>query len=542
MKIFISLLLFVLSCQGVDATETDSVLKVLFNEINNSQQYINQRKQHIHELKLAMKYGSHDAKTLLDAYDSLYHSYYDFQYDSAMVYTLRGIKLARRTHNKHYEVLNLMHRALLLALSGFYTDGKQSLDAAYKIGIPESLQFEYWKTKYLFTSFWNDYYRESEFNDKLKADMLESSLKAMRLTQKNTRDYLFLQAMFCQFSGKIDIAIKLWKEAVSKFKYGEPLYAQAACNLALCYQANKQDDLYERWLAEAAIGDIKCATRQTTAMERLAVYIYGKPEQNLKQAELLINFSLEDAKAYNSRLRMMAVNRAWPTIIGTYQTVLKDNNHILKIALFFLSTLLIGGVFLIYITIKQNKRLSYSRRRLRVSYQHLDKLNAEVREKNNQLLDMNTKREALVRVYIDLCDKYIERFKNFKKLVVRKIKGGQGKDLLGRISNSELSQEESVSFLNNFDKAFLQLYPTFVAELNTLLRDECQIPIPQSFQLSTEIRIAALIRLGVKDSSEMANLLFYSPQTTYNYRWSLRKKAKNKDSFEEAIAHLCRYQ
>ena len=81
-----------------------------------------------------------------------------------------------------------------------------------------------------------------------------------------------------------------------------------------------------------------------------------------------------------------------------------------------------------------------------------------------------------------------------------------------------------------------------MAELNTLLRDECQIPIPQSFQLSTEIRIAALIRLGVKDSSEMANLLFYSPQTTYNYRWSLRKKAKNKDSFEEAIAHLCRYQ
>lgn len=517
-------------------------MKSLLYEMNNRQHYIEKRELHIHDLKMSMKYGQYDTKSLLSVYDALYHNYYDFQYDSAMTYTLRGLELSRKAHNKHYEVLNLMHRALLLALSGFYTDGKQCLDSAYNIGIPKSLQFQYWHTKYLFTSFWNDYYRGSEFNDKLKHDMLEALINAMRLTDGNSTQYLFLQAMYYQFSGKIDIAIKLWKKTVTKLKYGEPLYAQAACNLAVCYYSKKQDDLYEQWLTEAAIGDIKCATRQTTAMERLAVHIYGKPKRDVKQAELLINFSLEDAKAYNSRLRMMAVNRAWPTIISAYQTVLKDNNHDMKFALIFLSALLIGGAILIYFTIKQNKRLSYSRRRLRVSYHHLDKLNAEVREKNNQLLEMNTKREALVRVYIDLCDKYIERFKNFKKLVVRKIKIGQSKDLLGRISNSELSQEESTNFLNHFDKAFLQLYPTFITELNTLLREDCQIPIPQNFQLPTELRIAALIRLGVKDSSEMANLLFYSPQTTYNYRWSLRKKAKDKDTFEDDIVQLCRYQ
>lgn len=542
MRNLLILMFFALYWQVTKASEADLLLKNLSEEMENSQQYIEKREQHIHDLKMSMKYGQHDVNSLLSSYDALYRSYYDFQYDSAMAYTLRGLKLARKTGNKHYEVVNLMHRALLLALSGFYTDGKQCLDLAYKIGIPKSLQLEYWNTKYLFTSFWNDYYKGSEFNDKLKHDMLEALLNAMTFTPKNSKRHLFYKALYYQFLGNIDLAIKLWNDAAAKFKYGEPLYAQVTCNLALCYHAKKQDNLYEQWLIKSAIGDIRCATRQTTSMETLAVYIYTKPDRSVKQAEKLINFSLKDARAYNSRLRTMAVNEAWPTIIGTYQTELKDNNHDLKFALILTTLLLIGGVVLIYFTIKQNKRLRYSRLKLRISNQHLDNLNAEVRKKNNQLLDMNTKREDLVRVYIDLCDKYIERFHNFKKLVVRKVKLGQGRDLLGRISGSELSQEESVSFLNHFDKAFIQLYPTFVIELNTLLRDDCKIPLPESYQLSTELRIAALIRLGVKESSEMANLLFYSPQTIYNYRWSLKSKAKDKDAFESQVVQLCRYQ
>lgn len=104
------------------------------------------------------------------------------------------------------------------------------------------------------------------------------------------------------------------------------------------------------------------------------------------------------------------------------------------------------------------------------------------------------------------------------------------------------SQEESANFPSLFDKAFLQMYPTFVTGPNSILRPECQISEPANYKLSSELRIAALIRLGIKDASEMANLLFYSPQTVYNYRWTLKSKALNRDTFENNVTQLCIYK
>jgi DNA-binding CsgD family transcriptional regulator len=124
-------------------------------------------------------------------------------------------------------------------------------------------------------------------------------------------------------------------------------------------------------------------------------------------------------------------------------------------------------------------------------------------------------------------------------MVKRKIKAHQVNELLSNISSSRLSEEDATTFITRFDKAFLDLYPTFIEEFNNLL-DQPQIEkAKQPHSLTPEQRIYALIRLGVKESSEIATLLFYSPQTIYNYRSAVKNKAKNKDTFEDDIMNLC---
>ncbi|MGI6243980.1 MAG: DUF6377 domain-containing protein [Prevotella sp.] len=541
MRQFLIIVLSFLNVVSISSSELETLYTELEKEMNNCDTYIRQRESKINGLKLAARYTqSNDA--LLNIYDKLFSCYYDYQYDSAMVYTCKELSLARSCHNIRYESLALMHRSLLLSLAGFYSDGQQCFDKVDSIGVPEDLREEYWRTKYTFLSFWYDYYRGSEFKDKLKPDILRSLSFVMKYTPPTSTRHMFYKAIRKQNSGDYQKAADLWRQTMTRLHYGDPLYAQAACNLAVCLGMLGDDEGYETWLIKASIGDIRCATRQEVAMKFLAIYIYNKPQGFVSHAEKLMNFSLHNARAYNSRMRLMGLAREWPAIISAYQQELLSNNNYLRLSLIGLTLLLIAVMGAMYYIKRQNKLLSLSRKELKESYDNLDKLNGDIRLSNSRLLDINAKRETLAKVYIDLCDKYINRFKIFKTLVSRKIKAGQVRDLMSKLSSADLTTEEANEFLNNFDKAFIQLYPSFVTELNKLFRNDVSMSQAKDGHLSTELRIAALIRLGVTDSSEIANLLFYSPQTVYNYRWSLKSKAIRKDSFESDVAQLCRYE
>lgn len=127
---------------------------------------------------------------------------------------------------------------------------------------------------------------------------------------------------------------------------------------------------------------------------------------------------------------------------------------------------------------------------------------------------------------------------DYRKFVMRKVKAHQTDDLLRSASSTKLSEQEAAQFYTQFDKAFIELYPSFVSEFNALLRPECQIPLARDGSLTTEMRIYALVRLGVGESVEIATLLFYSPQTIYNYRTSVRKRAINPETFENDVKAL----
>ena len=186
-----------------------------------------------------------------------------------------------------------------------------------------------------------------------------------------------------------------------------------------------------------------------------------------------------------------------------------------------------------------NKALKDSNKALKDSNDELKGSNKALKDSNDEFEYTNAKRESMANAFIMLCYQYIERLKNQRKLVIRKIKTNQQNELLSTLSSSRQSAEESQNFFSQFDKIFLSLYPSFVKELNTLLLPEAQIQLKEDNELTPTLRVAALIRLGVTESAKIAGILSYSPQTIYNYRSTLKNSAIDKEHFEENLQKLC---
>ena len=186
-----------------------------------------------------------------------------------------------------------------------------------------------------------------------------------------------------------------------------------------------------------------------------------------------------------------------------------------------------------------NRQLSYLNEQLAAGNNHQVTLNEQLKELNRKLVDTNNRRESLASIFIDLCAKYIDKMGKYQTLVKRKIKANQAQELLQNISSTRISEEDAATFLHRFDKAFLELYPTFVEEFNALLTADGQISQKSPLTLTTELRTFALIRLGVKNTADIAGLLFLSTQTIYNCRSVTKNKAINKDTFDEDVQKLC---
>jgi DNA-binding CsgD family transcriptional regulator len=164
--------------------------------------------------------------------------------------------------------------------------------------------------------------------------------------------------------------------------------------------------------------------------------------------------------------------------------------------------------------------------------------NAKLEEMNMRLIDTNAMREQYVYLFMDLCATYIDKFNKYRSTVKAKVKARLQDDLL-KPALARNSEAESRELFFNFDKAFLHVFPDFVEEFNKLLREGEKIELKPNEQLNTELRIFAMVRMGIKDSSKIATLLFYSPQTIYNYRTAVRNRAINRDTFEAEVERLC---
>ncbi len=538
-RVFTFILFFLLAATAQAQMQTEKLLRGLDEVLAKRNQYTNEKLHHIQLLKSFLS-TTRDPKMRLQIYQQLYDQYYVLNYDSAAACVNNSYRLAEKIGDNNYSQLARLEKAELYSIAGLYSEAEDLLDSIGDGGVEPALQLRNYIVRYRLYSYWANYCSNELFSPKY-SDMASAYLrKAMPLMDKHAPEYYYYKGEYEAYVEKDNHKARLYYlKAIRRLPKASRYYAMTAFALALNYLGTQDTLRYEKYLVEASCSDIICSTKENLALQNLATYLFKYHKDQINNAVRYINISMDDAKSYNARLRILEISQRLPIIVSSYESILKQRNSVLtliNVAVALLAILLMSAIYYIF---KQNKKLALQRRQLADNYQKLSVLNSQLGTDNTELLNTNLKRDRLVKLYIDLCAKFINRLNNYTKLVKRKIIANQVKELLSTVSSSRLSEEDATTFRTNFDKCFLALYPTFKTELNGLLTDDGQLDDPGEDKLSNEQRIYALIRLGVKESSEIASVLFFSPQTIYNYRSSVKKKAKDKEDFDTEVGKIC---
>lgn len=528
-------------------SKTQQLRQKLDNLLEQRDALIDNKNNDINRLKKHLTTSGNTLKRL-QTYEQLFEEYYVFQFDSAMTYLNKGIKLALETQNTYYYNSNVIRKAELLSIGGLYSEAVQEIEQVDTTALDKAQRFEYYFSLFRIHTYWADFCNDKTYTPIHRSKAKNYLKKAMPFCDETDKSYEYYRGEYCVFVQNDPLSARShYIKAIKQLPPTSRFYAMSCFALSGSYANEGNTNKQEEFLLLSSIADVENCTMENFALQNLAMYIFEHNKDDLDYAQRYIQTALEDAHFYNNRLRIIEISSKLPVIVSSYQQTLNQRNKVQMTAIIVISLLLLFLLFAVFYIVKQTKRLSLQQQELRHNNNQLSELNTQQKELNTQLHDLNAllvdtnrKRERLAKLYIDLCAKYIARLKKQQTLVKRKIKANQTSELLSQLSSERLSEEDAATFLSRFDKAFLDLYPGFIEKLNNLLVPEGRIQNKSTDELTTEQRIMALIRLGVKESAEIADLLFYSPQTIYNYRSVLKGKAINKENFEEEVMKLCR--
>ena len=528
-------------------SKTQQLRQKLDNLLEQRKALIDNKNKDINRLKKNLTTSENTLKRL-QTYEQLFEEYYVFQFDSAMTYLNKGIKLAKETQNTYYYNSNTISKAELLSIGGLYNEAIHEIEQVDTTVLGKAQHFDYYFSLFRIHTYWADFCNDKTYTPTHRLKAQEYLKKAIPFCDETDKTYEYYLGEYAVFVLNNPQAARAhYVKAIKQLPQNSRFYAMSCFALSGSYGNEGNTEKQEEFLLLSSIADIENCTMENFALQNLAMYIFEHNKDELDLAQQYIQTALEDAHFYNNRLRIIEISSKLPVIVSSYQQTLNQRNKVQMTAIIAISLLLLFLLSAVFYIVKQTKRLSLQQQELQKNNNQLSELNTQQKELNTQLhglnallVDTNRKRERLAKLYIDLCAKYIARLKKQQTLVKRKIKANQTTELLSQLSSERLSEEDAATFLSRFDKAFLDLYPDFTEELNSLLLPEGQIQNKSTDELTTEQRIMALIRLGVKESAEIADLLFYSPQTIYNYRSVLKGKAINKETFEEEVMKLCR--
>ena len=536
----VSIFIMIFSFAILSSANNSALLQKLDSVIEASETIVAEKNKKIAMLK-QMAAKENNTALLLERYRELSEEYYVFKFDSAKVYVEKGLALAKKVQNSRYIVTNTIMKAKLLSIGGLYSEAINTLNTIEQDSLGEqNMTFDYNIAYSTIYSYWADYCNDDTYSP-IYRERSNAYLKtAIANIDKNNAAYDYYMGEYHVYIDKDDDkALKHYFRTLEKNGMTSRVYAMASFAIANNYSAHENMEKYEEYLIKASICDILCCTKENLAIQDLAMHLFKQDNENIERARVYINTAMDDAKSYNNRLRILEISQKLPIIVSTYHNRLTTQNSTLMYAVWGISLLVVTMIVLLYFFVRQNKLLSKRRHELHVSNNMLTETNERLNRANEQLLDTNRKREGLAKLYIDLCAKYIDKMAKFQVMVQRKIKANQINELMSYMSSSRLNYEDADTFMKRFDEAFLNLYPSFVTEFNALLKEDEQVITKNPHSLTTELRIFALIRLGVKESSEIAALLYYTPRTIYNYRSAFKNKALNRESFEERVCMLC---
>ncbi len=519
----------------------DSLLRVLDKTVDSNQIYVVQKEKKIARLQSLLINCTTDNQRF-EIYGKLYDEYNSYKSDSALKYVREQLKLAEHLNDSYKLNNSRLNLAFMLSVIGMY---KESLDMLQNVN---KNQVSGTKARYfvISQSIYNNMadYATSQEKNRYGLQIKDCRDSLLALNQLGTHDYIIAQLGALSAAKQYDKALKLLFSYYPTIQSDIRKKANVAFLISYLYNVKKDCEQEKYWLAISAINDLQSTNKEYISLRSMAFMLYQ--DGDVARAYRYIKQSMEDALFCNARLRTVEIAQILPIIDKAYQAETEAHQKqlvILLICISLLSAFLIIAIFFVY---RQMKKLSVARKELSLANEKLNTLNEELFATNGQLKDINQTlleanliKEEYIGRYMDQCSAYIDKLDNYRRQLNKTAIAGKIEDLLRTIKSKQFIEDELKEFYNNFDTTFLQLFPTFVKDFTALLADDEYVQLKPGQLLNTELRIFALMRLGINDGVKMSQFLRCSLSTIYNYSAKIRNKAKDsRDEFEKKVMQI----
>ncbi|WP_157490829.1 DUF6377 domain-containing protein [Maribacter dokdonensis] len=529
------------------AQNIDSLLVVMEEVMLKRNVYDLTKEERINNLKLLLEDPDASIENQYYIINRLIDEYEYYSFDATLAFIEKNIELAKKLDRTELIQESTLRLAKLLATSGRYDESINLLEEISTSNLSEDLITEYYSVYKKCYYELRNISRVNSISEKYEQFyfIYRDSLNT-QIAKLDGNSKLVLEIEEQNFRDKSDTkkALKINAKRLALAEIGTREYATIAFNRS--YMSSEVDGNrinQKKFLILSAISDIKSSVKDNASMANLAVILFE--EGDVKRAHKYINFSFEDVKFYNSKLRFLDISNVLPVISKSYEKESVLQSSKLKKQLIFISFLSIILLIALFFIFRQYQKIRLGRESLKTANIQLQNLNEQLSFKNSdlkrlyeELSAVDSIKEQYIGTFLNLYSEYIDKLDVYRKTVRKFIVTNKTNDLLKLIKSKDVVDEELKIFYMNFDKSFLHIYPNFIDDFNNLLQEGEKINVKKEDSLTVELRIFALIRLGISNSSQIAKILRYSVNTIYNYRVKIRNSAIDRETFEDMVKKI----
>lgn len=456
-------------------------------------------------------------------YEALYREYAKYNLDSALHYARAKAALVKGKDTAEWEQ-SCMELADIYTNAGQYQQAEELLAG---IGEHKATYYHALHTLYSAMAATSVFQERAQAYARLKEEYRDSLIRSLPASDVG---YVFALSEKLNEEGRYDDAVLLLAN-----HYNDPLTSENEkaildyC-MATSYKGLGKREEAKRHYASSAIADICTPVKEYRSLQELSYMLYQ--DGDLSRAYRYISCAMEDVKASNTIVRTMEFEPFLSTIGVAYEKDIEHRNKVQSRMMLGLGILLVLLALAAFMALNQHRRISRANRAL-------VEVNSELRQISRKLQETGYLKEEYLYQYMEQAVAGIDKMESYRRKILLAYRKYGAEHLASQLDSPQDVDAELRSFYNSFDETFLHLFPTFVEDVNRLLKPQQQLEPKPGRLMNTELRILALIRLGVTDSVKMAHFLRTSLSTVYNYRSKLRNAAlSDQPGFEDQVAKI----
>ena len=546
MRLILFILLLSVFSETIAQESRDSVFNALADAMNQRHVYDQQKEIRLAGLKALLE-SEGKRVPIEEQYrinSKLIEEYWAYSFDSTFAYVNRNLAIAAKIEKQDWGIKAHLKLAALLAFSGRHKESQDILSRIDRQYLNDRLKVRYYECyRKIYSNL--DYFAllpDSKEEYGRLYDAYTDSI--MPLIQQDEDMILGAREWKLLDEGNYDECLRVNSLRLSRADIATEKYSYITFQRSMIYQQMSDRQQEEEYLALSAISDIMASRKDNASLAKLALRSYE--DKDLEKAYQYIRFSFEDAIFYNSKVRFVEIASSLSLIMEAHQTESDKKNRALLIFTVIVSMFSVVLFTLLYFVYRQKKNLQEAQLELRKINEKNIEVNvsletamSDLKLSYQDLAESNHIKELYIGNFMNICSDFIDKMDNYRLTVNKLLRAKKYQQLFDMTKSVEAIEEEIEIFYTTFDKTFLSIYPTFVTEFNELLVEAERFSLKSNDILNPELRIFAVIRLGIKDSARIAQLLRYSVNTIYNYRVRIKNKASgNREEFENQVMRI----